>query len=135
MRIADILSIPLESENLTPTNQINDSLDTELTKCRFHQFANLINQRVQAKKIFKFKYIHSHEVVVQLHKLNQDKSCPIGSIPTRPLKENFDVFGVQLQNSINNSLINRVFPKKLRMGKHRPCSKMKIPSLIRLQLC
>ena len=40
----------------------------------------------------------------------------MGSLPTRLLKEHFDVFGVELQNLINNSLNTGVFPDELKMG-------------------
>ena len=53
---------------------------------------------------------------MQLHKLNPKKSCPVGSLPTRLLKEHIDVFGVELLNLINNSLNTGVFPDKLKMG-------------------
>ena len=61
-------------------------------------------------------HVSLQEVVVQLHKLDPKKSCPVGSLPTRLLKEQFDVFSVELQNLINNSLNTGVFPDELKMG-------------------
>ena len=53
---------------------------------------------------------------MQLHTLNPKHSCPEGSLPTRLEKEHLDVFEVQPQTIINNSLHNGVFPDNLKMG-------------------
>ena len=53
---------------------------------------------------------------MQLHRLNPKKSYPMGSLPTRLLKEHFDGFGAELQNLINDSLNTGVFPDKLKLG-------------------
>ena len=71
---------------------------------------------MQVEHRFEFEHVSLQEVVVQLHKLDPKKSCPVGSLPTRLLKEHFDVFGVELQNLINNSLNTGVFPDELKMG-------------------
>ena len=76
--ITDSLDIPTVSENLTPTNGIKE--------------------RVQVEHKFEFERVSLQEVVVQLHKLNPKKFCPVGSLPARLLKEYFDIFGVELQN-------------------------------------
>ena len=116
VRITDSLNIPTVSENLTPTNEISDPLDIALTKYKFHPSVQCIKERVQVKQRFEFKHVSLQEVVVKLHKLNPKKCCPVGSLPTRFLKEHFDVFGVELLNLINNSLNTGVFPDKLKMG-------------------
>ena len=116
VRITDSLNIPIVSENLRPTTQIIDPLDVALTKCKFHPSVKLINERVQVKQRVKFQHISLQEVVVQLHKLNPKKSCLVDSLPTRLLKEHFEVFGVELQNLTNSGLSNGVFPDKLKMG-------------------
>ena len=115
VRITDSFNITIVSENLTPTTQIIDPLDVALTKCKFHPFVKLINERVQVKQRVKFQHISLQEVVVQLHKLNPKKSCLVDSLPTRLLKEHFEVFGVELQNLTNSSLSSGVFPDKLKM--------------------
>ena len=91
--ITDILDIPTVSENLTPTNEISDPLDIALTKYKFHPSVKLIKDRVQVEHRFEFEHVSLQEVVVQLQKLNPKMSCPVGSLPTRLLKEHFDVFG------------------------------------------
>ena len=97
--ITDSLDIPTVSENITATNEIKDPLDIALTNLS----VKLIKERVQVEHRFEFEHVSLQEVVVQLHKLDPKKSCPVGSLPTRLLKEHFDVFGVELQNLINNS--------------------------------
>ena len=114
--ITDSLDIPTVSENLTPTYEIRHLLDIALTKYQSHPSIKLIKERVQVEHTFEFEHVSLQEVVVQLHKLNPKKSCPAGSLPTKLLKEHFDVFGVQLQNLINNSLVTGVFPNELKMG-------------------
>ena len=74
VKITDSLSIPIVSENMTPTNQIIDPLDNALTKCKYHPFVKLINKRVQVEQRFEFKHISLQEVVVQLHQLHPKKS-------------------------------------------------------------
>ena len=101
--ITDSLDIPTVSENMTATNEIKDPLDVALTKYKSHPSVKLIKERVQVEHRFEFEHVSLQEVVVQLHKLDPKKSCPVGSLPTRLLKEHFDVFGVELQNLINNS--------------------------------
>ena len=117
MRITDSLNIPTVRENLMPTNEITDPLDIALKKYKFHPSVKRIKERVQVEQRFEFKHVSLQEVLVQLHKLNPKKSCPIGSLPTRLLKEHIDVFRVELLNLINNSLNTGVFPDKLKMGK------------------
>ena len=114
--ITDSLDIPTVSENLTPTYEIRDPLDIALTKYESHPSIKLIKERVQVEHTFEFEHVSLQEVMVQLHKLNPKKSCPVGSLPTKLLKEHFDIFGVQLQNLINNSLVTGVFPDELKMG-------------------
>ena len=114
--ITDSLDIPTVSKNLTPTNEISDPLDIALTKYKSHPSVKLIKERVQVEHRFEFERVSLQEMVVQLHKLNLKKSCPVGSLPTRLLKEHFDIFGVELQNLINNSLVTGVFPDELKMG-------------------
>ena len=99
-----------------PTNEITDPLDIALTKYKFHPSVKRIKERVQVEQRFEFKHDSLQEVVVQLHRLNPKKSCPVGSLPTRLLKEHIDVFGVELLKLINNSLNTGVFPDKLKMG-------------------
>ena len=71
---------------------------------------------MQVEQRFEFKHISLKEAVVQLHKLNPKKYCPLGSLPTRLVKEHFEIFGIELQSLINSSLNNSVFPGKLKMG-------------------
>ena len=108
----DSVNIPIVSENLMATNQIIDSHDIALTKYKFHPSVTLIKETVQVEQRFEFKYISLQEVVVQLHKRNPEKSFPVCSLPTRLLKKHFEVFGVELQNLINNSLNICVFPER-----------------------
>ena len=129
VRITDSLNIPTVSENLMPTNEISDPLDIALTKYKFHPSVQCIKERVQVKQRFEFKHVSLQEVVVQLHKLNPKKSCPEGSLPTSPLKEHFDVFGVEPLNLINNSLNTGVFPDKLKMGEVSSLFKSEDPSI------
>ena len=96
--ITDSLDIPTVSENLTPTNEISGPLDIALTKYKSHPSVKLIKERVQLEHRFEFERVSLQEEVVQLHKLNPKKSCPVGSLPTRLLKEHFDIFAVELQN-------------------------------------
>ena len=116
MSITNNLDIPTVNENLTPTNEISDPLDIALTKYKSHPSVKLIKETVQVEHRFEFQHVSLQEVVVQLHKLNPKTSCPVGSLPTRLLKEHFDVFGVELQNLINASLNTGVFPDELKMG-------------------
>ena len=127
--ITDILDIPTVNENLTPTNEISDPLDIALTKYKFHPSGKLIKERVQVEHRFEFEHVSLQEVVVQLHKLVPKKSCPVGSLPTRLLKEHFDVFGVEFQNLIDNSLNTGVFPDELKMGEISSLFKSEDPSL------
>ena len=129
VRITDSLNIPALSENLVPTNEIIDPLDIALTKYKFHPSIKRIKEGVQVEQRFEFKHVSLQEVVVQLHKLNPKKSCPVGSLPTRLLKEHFEVFGVGLLNLINNSLNTGLFPDKLKMGEVSSLFKTKTPSI------
>ena len=76
---------PSRSENLLPTNQIVDRLHIALRKYEFHPAVKLINKRVQVEQ--RLEHISLQEVVVQPNKLKSKKSCPVGSLPTRLLKE------------------------------------------------
>ena len=49
------------------------------------------------------------------------------SLPTRLLKEHFDIFGIELQSLINSSLNNSVFPSTLKMGEVSSLLKSKDP--------
>ena len=90
--ITDSFDIPIVSENMTPTNEIIDPVDIALTKYKFNPSVKLIKEIVQVEQRFEFKQISLQEVVVQLLKFNPKKSCPVGSLPTRLLKEHFNVF-------------------------------------------
>ena len=116
VKITDSLNIPTVSENLVPTNEIIDPLDIALTKYKLHPSVKRIKKMVQVEQSFELKHVSLQEVVVQLHRLNPKKFCLVGSLPTRHLKEHFEVFGVKLLNLINNSLNTGVFSDKLKMG-------------------
>ena len=98
MRITDSLNIPTASENLMPTNGIIDPLDIDLTKYKFHPSVKHIKERVQVEQRFDFKHVFTRGGA-QLYKLNSKKTCFVGSLPTRLLKEHFDVFGLELAGS------------------------------------
>ncbi len=87
-----------------------------MVKYKIHPSVKLRKERLQVENRFEFKPISLQDVVIQLHKLNPKKYCPVGSQPTRLLKEHSDLFGVELQNLINRNLNTGAFPAELKMG-------------------
>ena len=65
---------------------------------------------------FEFKPVTVNEILLQIQKLNTNKSSPLNSIPAKILKQNANIFAIFLQKIFNSNLSECYFPKDLKAG-------------------
>ena len=76
---------------------------------------------VEAK--FSFKLISVPQVIRIIKKLLNSKATGIHGIPNKTLKETADIIGPSLTDIFNFSVLTKVFPDDLKIGKVAPVCK------------
>ena len=103
------------SEDLSPTNGINDPVEKAMKKYENHPSIKMIKGRCELNQ-FEFKPVTVNEILLQIQKLNPKKASPLNSIPAKILKQNTDIFAVLIQQLFNSNLSECSFPKELKAG-------------------
>ena len=82
-----------------------------------------IKEIVSDNDRFSFKPTDLKSVIKEIINLNDSKACPIESIPTKILKENYDIFGPKIVIDYNSSINTGIFPKNQKLADISPIFK------------
>ena len=86
-----------------------------MKKYENHPSIKIIKERCELSQ-FEFKPVTVSEILLQIQKLNTNKSSSLSSIPAKILKHNADIFAILLQKIFNSNLSECYFPKDLKAG-------------------
>ena len=107
---------------LNRTETAEDSVDTAIEKFKFHPSILKIKENVNAT-IFNFNLVSLNDVENELKSLNPKKATTFQNIPSKLLKENFDICSPTLYNLVNKTFRENIFPNELKLADINPVFK------------
>ena len=107
---------------LTPTENIQNPIDIALKKFECHPSILKIKEKVTPTP-FSFSEIELSEVEKELKHLNPKKASTFNNIPSKHLKQSFDICGPILHRLVNHSLRYNEFPTDLKFADITPTFK------------
>ena len=115
INITDSLGILREETSQSP-GQSEDPINIASKKYVSHPSIIAIRENFKINQKFDFREVTVGEMCLQLSKLDFKKAAPKGSIPTKILKENADIFSDVLQSNMNSCFAKLEFPEDLKAG-------------------
>ena len=112
--ITESLGISEDQSLLSQTTGINDPVEKAIKKYENHPSIKMIKERCELSQ-FEFKPVTVNEILLQIQKLNTNKSSPLNN-PAKILKQNADIFAILLQTIFNSNLSECYFPKDWKAG-------------------
>ena len=116
------LNIP-ELANKGTDSDITDSVQNAINKYETHASIIKIKNNLSNNLSFSFHEVTSQEIEKELKCLDPTKATQGNDVPTKIIKENFDIFVPFLTWDINTSIDNSRFPTKLKMADIMPIFK------------
>ena len=113
--ITESLGISEDQSLLSETTGINDPVEKAIKKYENLPSIKMIKENFELSQ-FEFKPVTVNEILLQIQKLNTNKSSPLNSIPAKILKQNADIFAILLQKIFHSNLSECYFPKDLKAG-------------------
>ena len=111
-------------ENLLNENSIDDPIYRAISMYANHPSILKIKGRVSTdKEHFSFQPTNFESVFQEIFALKSSKASPINSIPTKILKENFDILGFKLFIDFNASVTSGFFPNNQKYADVSPIFK------------
>ena len=110
MNIADI------NENVATSDEIPDPVTAAIEKYCSHPSAMLIKSHYENVEVFNFRRVSITEALEQVNNLDTKKASPIGSIPARIIKDNFDIVASHLLDLFNKRLDGNFFADRMKDG-------------------
>ena len=108
--ITESLGISEDQSLLSETTGINDPAEKAIKKYENHPSIKMIKERCELSQLT------VNEALLQIQKLNTNKSSPLNSIPAKILKHNADIFAILLQKIFNSYSSECYFPKDFKAG-------------------
>ena len=72
---------------------------------------------------FSFSHVERNEIMKKTNNLKTNNATQSTDIPTKPIKENFDIFGDFIFGNYNNCVSNSIFPHSLKSAIVKPVHK------------
>ena len=107
---------------LNKTKNTDDPIDSAIEKFRYHPSILKIQEKVNSQ-IFNFTNVTLAEVEQEVRSLNPKKATTTNSIPSKLLKQHFDIYGPILHNLVNKTFQENIFPDELKLGDITPIFK------------
>ena len=82
-----------------------------------------IKDSIPKDSSFSFNATDMNSVIKEIFKLNNSKTSPIESIPSKILKYNYDIFAPKILMDFNSSLLTGIFPNNLKLADVSPIFK------------
>ena len=101
---------------------IDDPIISAIVKYKNHPSVVAIQQKLNSTS-FSFQYIQKEEIEKEIKSLNPSKASQETDIPTKIMKENYDIFAEFLKNSFNNSVVTCKFPSEMKQANVTPAHK------------
>ena len=92
---------------------INDPLLKAIVRYRNHPSIVAIKKFCNSKSHFSFKNVQKEEILKELNNLNINKVTENFHIPTKIIKENFDIFGDFIFSNLNCCINTCSYPSLL----------------------
>ena len=93
--------------------KINDPLLKRFIRYRNHLSIAAIKKCLNSKSHFSFKNVQKEEILKELNNLNINKATQNTDIPTKIIKENFDIFGDFIFSNLNCCINTCSYPSLL----------------------
>ena len=94
-----------------------------IEKYESHPSILKIKELVSENDHFAFKPTDLKSVTKEISNLKDSKACPIESIPSKILKENYEIFAPKLLIDFNYAISNGIFPKNQKLADITPIFK------------
>ena len=115
--IVKILNIPQYENQLVSTDNIDDPILRVEEKFKNHQSIQLIKCHYENKnRTYCLSNIAHTEIEKELNKLDSSKYSPNTEIPTKTVKDNFEVFKPILYQEFNKSVKLGKFPSEIKLA-------------------
>ena len=103
------LGIPQYNETEPVSHNIGDPLMKAIMKYRFHPSIVAIKNNCNSGLSCSFSQVERDEMMKEINNLKTNKATQSTDIPTKLIKENFDIFG-----NYNNCVSYSIFPNSLK---------------------
>ena len=105
-----------------------NSHEPDLVNKAIHKYEDLpsiqkINLFVSNDDRFSFKPVDLKSMIKEIFNLKDSKACPIGSLPARILKDNYEVFAPKLLLDFNYAISTGIFPNNQKLADISPIFK------------
>ena len=117
------LNITTNSEILTDTSLIDDPVLKAIKKYEKHPSIKMIKEKMEQSKTFTFKKPNRAEIEKNVRNLDISKACQENDIPTKIIKENFEIFAEFIESNFSYNIEESEFPDRLKMADIKPIYK------------
>ena len=101
---------------------IDDPTISAIVKYRNHPSVVAIQQKVNSTP-FSFQFIEKEEFEKEIKNLNPSKASQETDVPTKIMKQNYDIFAEFLKNCFNDSIVTCKFPSEMKKANVTPAHK------------
>ena len=108
------LNIEEVEDNLTPFDNIEDPIFKIIKKYESHPSILKIKTKIKIIDKFYFEKVTEVDIEKEILQLDNTKSTPSNSIPTKLFKENIDLYSDIITKMYNKSVHTSTFPDKLK---------------------
>ena len=105
------------------SHSIGDPMMKAIMKYRFHPNIVAIKKNCHSGLSFSFSQIERDGIMKEIKNLKTNKATQSTDIPTKIIKENYDIFGDFIFENYNNCVSNSIFPNSLRNAIIKPVHK------------
>ena len=103
-----------------------------IMKYRFHPSIVAIKKNCNSGLSFSFSQTERDEIMKEIKNLKTNKATQSTDIPTKIIKENYDIFGDFIFENYNNCVSNSIFPNSLKNAIIKPVHKKKVQKLLKI---
>ena len=112
--IITTLGIPQYNETKPVSHNIVGPLIKGIMNYRFHPSIVAIKKICNSGLPFSFFQVERHEIMKDINNFKTNKATQSANIPTKPIKENSDIFGDFIFGNYNNCVFSSIFPNSLK---------------------
>ena len=85
-----------------------------IRKYKDHPSIIMIMKNMKTDTSFKFEHVSIRDIEIEIENIDTSKAFQNDDIPSKIIKQNWDIFSRIIHNQFNNSLKTSVFPEELK---------------------
>ena len=116
------LNLAIDEDLLENVNHISDPVLRAIEKYKNHPSVKAISEKY-TKNTFSFKHVSLDETKKKILNLDVKKACQDTDIPTKIVRENYDIFADFIFQNFNYGIASSVFPASVKNANITPAHK------------